>query len=388
METAQSSNSPNSSPSSSVSSVALIVGATGMVGLSLAEALNNPSTVGGPWKVYGVARRPLPTWFPPSLLHKFITLDALNRDETVEKLSPVAHEVTHVFWVAFQLREIEEVNISLNSTMLSNVVAALSSAGSNSRLRHVTLQTGTKQYMGPIYDPEHGSRLVMHEPPFQEGMPRLPYPNFYYALEDLLARDLPEGVTYSVHRSSIIMGATPRSIHNGLLTLAVYATICRYKGLPFRYPGNKYTWEHFCDMSDSRLLAEQQIWAGTTEGAKNQAFNCSNGDFFTWKGLWKVLCELFDVDFVDLDDAEKFDAMEMMSGMGDVWDEIVEKQGLYKTKLEEVNCFDAMKVVTNFKFQHVCSMNKSREFGFVGFYDTFKSVRYWVGKMREMKIIP
>ncbi|CAI0550541.1 unnamed protein product [Linum tenue] len=347
METAQSSNSPNSSPSSSVSSVALIVGATGMVGLSLAEALNNPSTVGGPWKVYGVARRPLPTWFPPSLLHKFITLDALNRDETVEKLSPVAHEVTHVFWVAFQLREIEEVNISLNSTMLSNVVAALSSAGSNSRLRHVTLQTGTKQYMGPIYDPEHGSRLVMHEPPFQEGMPRLPYPNFYYALEDLLARDLPEGVTYSVHRSSIIMGATPRSIHNGLLTLAVYATICRYKGLPFR-----------------------------------------NGDFFTWKGLWKVLCELFDVDFVDLDDAEKFDAMEMMSGMGDVWDEIVEKQGLYKTKLEEVNCFDAMKVVTNFKFQHVCSMNKSREFGFVGFYDTFKSVRYWVGKMREMKIIP
>ncbi|CAI0550537.1 unnamed protein product [Linum tenue] len=155
-----------------------------------------------------------------------------------------------------------------------------------------------------------------------------------------------------------------------------------------RYPGNKYTWEHFCDMSDSRLLAEQQIWAGTTEGAKNQAFNCSNGDFFTWKGLWKVLCELFDVDFVDLDDAEKFDAMEMMSGMGDVWDEIVEKQGLYKTKLEEVNCFDAMKVVTNFKFQHVCSMNKSREFGFVGFYDTFKSVRYWVGKMREMKIIP
>ncbi|CAI0550539.1 unnamed protein product [Linum tenue] len=117
-------------------------------------------------------------------------------------------------------------------------------------------------------------------------------------------------------------------------------------------------------MSDSRLLAEQQIWAGTTEGAKNQAFNCSNGDFFTWKGLWKVLCELFDVDFVDLDDAEKFDAMEMMSGMGDVWDEIVEK------------------------FQHVCSMNKSREFGFVGFYDTFKSVRYWVGKMREMKIIP
>ncbi|CAN1759523.1 (S)-8-oxocitronellyl enol synthase CYC2 [Linum perenne] len=369
--------------------VALIIGVTGMVGLSLAEALNNPSTPGVPWTVYGVARRQLPNWFPAPLLHKFISLDALDREDTLQKLAPVAAEVTHVFWVAFQLREIEEVNIDLNSTMLSNVLDAIKSSGESCRLRHFTLQTGTKQYMGPIYDPEHGSKLVMHAPPFKEEMPRLPYPNFYYALEDLLVSDLPAAVTFSVHRSSIIMGATPRSIHNALLSLAVYATICRYEGLPFRYLGNKYTWEHFCDMSDSRLLAEQQIWAGTTERAKNQAFNCTNGDLFTWKALWKLMCELFDLEFVEFnDDEEKFDVVEMLKGMGDAWDEIVEKHGLVNTKLEEVNCFDAVTVVSNFKFQHVCSMNKSREFGFMGFYDTIKSVRYWVGRMREMKIIP
>ena len=47
-------------------SVALIVGVTGMVGLSLAEALKKPRALGGPWKVYGAARHPKPTWFPTS----------------------------------------------------------------------------------------------------------------------------------------------------------------------------------------------------------------------------------------------------------------------------------------------------------------------------------
>ncbi|WMV50998.1 hypothetical protein MTR67_044383, partial [Solanum verrucosum] len=43
-------------------SVALIIGVTGIVGNSLAEILPRPDTPGGPWKVYGVARRPRPLW--------------------------------------------------------------------------------------------------------------------------------------------------------------------------------------------------------------------------------------------------------------------------------------------------------------------------------------
>ncbi|CAN1843785.1 3-oxo-Delta(4,5)-steroid 5-beta-reductase [Linum perenne] len=368
--------------------VALIVGVTGMVGLSLAEALNDPSTPGGPWKVYGVARRSLPTWFPAPLLHRFISVDALDQQDTLLKLSPVASEVTHVFWVALMVHESEEVNISMNSSMISNVIEGLKSAGERSKLRHFTLQTGTKHYMGPIFDPEHTSKLVMHTPPFQEDMPRLPYPNFYYAQEDVLASSLPKGVTHSIHRSSIIMGATPRSHFNSMLTLAIYATICKYKSLPFRYPGNRYTWENFCDMSDSRLLADQQIWAATTKEAKNEAFNCTNNDFFTWKELWKVFCRVFELEFNE-DEEGEFDVAKMMNDeMGGVWDEIVEKHGLVKTKMEEVTCFDAFAAVGHFEFQHVCSMNKSREFGFKGYCNTLKRVPYWVGRMREMKIIP
>ncbi|KAL5784037.1 hypothetical protein ACOSQ2_006429 [Xanthoceras sorbifolium] len=374
--------------------VALIVGVTGMAGLAIAESLMNPTTPfpGGPWKVYGAARRPMPTWFASSLVHDYITFDALDSENTIQKLSPVSHEVTHVFWVAFgQLFQSEQLNVTINSTMLTNVLDALMiKSATRSRLRHITLQTGTKHYIGPIFDPSLAGHLVRHEPPFQEDSPRLPYPNFYYALEDLVA-SYSSSLTYSVHRSSIIIGASSRSLHNALLTLAVYANICKHQGLRFKYPGNRYTWEHFCDMSDARVLAEQHIWAAVTESAKNQGFNCSNGDVFSWKCMWKVLSEIFDVEFVAFEESEEFDWIGMMEeekAGSQVWDEIVEKHGLYKTKMEEITCFDALNVVLHFEFQHVCSMNKSREFGFHGFADTLKSVRMWVGRLRDMKIIP
>ena len=367
-------------------SVALIVGVTGMVGLSLAEALKKPRALGGPWKVYGAARRPKPTWFPTSNVDDYIAFDAVNPDDTRAKLSPISHEVTHVFWVAIQVRETEELNVTVNAAMLSNVLGVLKSVPS-SRLRHLTLQTGTQHYIGPLHDPNHSGQLPCPETPFREDSARLPFPNFYYALEDLIASYSPS-LSYSIHRSSIILGASSRSAYNALLTLAAYAAICKHESLPFRYPGTRYTWEHFCDMSDARLLAEQQIWAGVSEKAKNQAFNCVNGDVFTWKSMWKVVCEVFDVEFVEFDESQEFDFVGMMSGKGKVWESIVKKYGLYETKLEEITCFAALKTVLHMEFQHVCSMNKSRNFGWFGHVDTLQSVGTWVERLRVMKIIP
>lgn len=220
------------------SSVALIIGVTGMAGLSLAEALkNNPTIPGGPWKVYGTARRPPPSWFPSSHVDHYITFDALDSTDTTQKLSSISQEVTHLFWVMFQRLKSEEINISNNSTMFKNVMSVVvDSNKGRSRLRHVTLLMGTKHYMGPVFDPSLVGQLIGHDPPFKEDSVRLPFPNFYYAVEDIAASYSP-AVTYSVHRSSIIIGASSRSLNNSLLTLAVYATICRHQGLPFRYLG-------------------------------------------------------------------------------------------------------------------------------------------------------
>ncbi|XP_071701844.1 3-oxo-Delta(4,5)-steroid 5-beta-reductase-like [Rutidosis leptorrhynchoides] len=368
------------------SSVALIVGVTGMVGVALTEALANPTALGGPWTIYGVSRHSLPSWFPSSLLNKHIMLDTLNKQNTQKLLSPLSAKVTHVFWVAISVNDNEEVNISKNSSMLSNVLNALTSS-TDSKLSHVTLQTGTKQYMGPIYDPTLSSQLVPYDAPFREDYPRLPFPNFYYALEDIVA-SYPESFTYSIHRSSIIIGASTRSYYNSLLSLSVYALICKHENYPFRFVGNKYSWEHFWDMSDARVLAEQQIWASVTKKAKNEAFNCTNGDVFSWKLLWKVLCDVFDVEFVTFDEKENFDFLEFMKNKGEVWDTIVEENGLYKTKMEEITCFKAIDITYKLKIQHVCSMNRSRQFEFHGYANTLASISFWVERLRQMKILP
>nr|GLL48451.1 iridoid synthase-like [Ipomoea trifida] len=371
--------------------VALVVGATGMVGVATVEALKQPTALGGPWKVYGAARRPLPSWFPSSFLDEYITFDALNLEDTHKSLSKISNEVTHVFWLALQVHEKEEENIRLNSTMLDNVLRSLTSSNSTS-LTHVTIQTGTKQYMGPIFDPSLATdKMIPHEAPFKEDYPRLPFPNFYYALEDLVANYAEtNSFSFSIHRSSIIIGASSLSVFNSLLTLCVYAIICKEKGFPFRYPGNRNTWHHFCDMSDARLLAEQQIWAGVTEKAKNQAFNCTNGDVFAWKSIWRLFCDMFELEFVAFEenDDKQFDIVEFMKDKGEIWEGIVQKDGLFRTRMEEITCYPALQTVLRFPFQHVCSMNKSKEFGFLGYADTLKRMRVWVQKLREMKIIP
>ncbi|GMN59444.1 hypothetical protein TIFTF001_028540 [Ficus carica] len=363
-----------------------------MAGLSLAEALKSPEALGGPWKVYGAARQQKPPWFPSSdAVDHFMSFDALSSNDTFQKLSPISDQVTHLFWVAIQHRDTEESNIAANAAMLRNVLEALKSPNHYSKLQHVTLQTGTKHYMGLIFDPILGAtKLVHHDTPFQEDEPRLPYPNFYYRLEDVLD-EYKESMSFtsSVHRSSIIFGASSRSLHNMLSTLCVYASVCRQDNLPFRYPGTAYTWEHFCDATDARVLAQQHIWAAVTDKAKGQAFNCTNGDVFTWRSLWKVMCEIFGLEFVPFEEEDReFDWVGTMKEKGSVWEEIVERHGLCKTKMEEIACFEVVKTVLCLEFQHVCSVNKSREYGFLGYANTLKSVKMWVGRLRDMKIIP
>ena len=60
----------------------------------------------------------------------------------------------------------------MNSTMLANVLNALKPAAPP-RLRHVSLLTGTKHYMGPIFDPSLRGELGYQEPPFKEDLDRL-----------------------------------------------------------------------------------------------------------------------------------------------------------------------------------------------------------------------
>ncbi|KAH9310591.1 hypothetical protein KI387_025626, partial [Taxus chinensis] len=279
--------------------VALVIGVTGIVGSSLAEILSLSDIPGGPWKVYGVARRPKPDWFTNTPVH-YIQCDVLNREETLEKISALK-DVTTLFFVSWVNRETEEQNCEDNGRMFKNVLDALLPNAEN--LEHICLQTGGKHYIGPFDSKIKNRNIQPHETPFHEDLPRLPGPNFYYIQEDMLfdAAKKKDGLTWSIHRPTAIFGFSPWSLMNIIGTLCVYATICKYDGLPFKFPGDRNAWEQFMDVSDAELIAEQEIWAATEPYAKNQAFNITNGDVFKWKKLWKLMAEKFELEVLPYD---------------------------------------------------------------------------------------
>ncbi|GLJ30618.1 hypothetical protein SUGI_0606310 [Cryptomeria japonica] len=359
--------------------VALIIGATGIVGNSLTEILPLSDTPGGPWKVYGVARRTKPDWSPETPV-EYIQCDVLNRGETLEKITALK-DVTHLFWVCWVNRETEVQNCEDNGRMFNNVLDALLPNAQN--LEHVCLQTGWKQYLGPF------ENIQPHEPPFHEKLPRIPGPNFYYTLEDILfdAAKKKKGLTWSIHRTSFIFGFSPYSLVNIICTLCVYASICKYEGLSFKYPGNGITWEQLVEVSDAELIAEQEIWAAVEPCAKNQAFNCSNGDVVKWKKLWKLIAEKFELEMLPYE-GEGFSLAEAMKDKGPVWEAIVKENNLRSTKIDEVANWWTVDFGLNCPFLNPVSMNKSKEHGFFGFRNTESSFLSWIEKLKLSKIVP
>ncbi|KAK9163742.1 hypothetical protein Syun_004644 [Stephania yunnanensis] len=362
-------------------SVGLVVGVTGIVGNSLAEILPLSDTPGGPWKVYGIARRPRPAWNADHPV-EYIQCDVSDPQDTITKLSPLT-DITHIFYVTWAARPTEEESCEVNGLMFRNVLEAVIPNAPN--LKHVCLQTGTKHYIGPF---DWADKVKPHEPPFSEDLPRLSSPNFYYTLEDVLFEEVEkkEGVTWSVHRPGPIFGFSPYSLMNVIGTLCVYATICKHEGQPLRFPGTRAVWDGYYDASDADLIAEQEIWAAVDPYARNEAFNCMNGDVFKWKHLWKVLGEQFGVECAEFQ--EGVSLQEMMKDKGGVWDEIVRENELCPTKLEEVGVWWFVDTIFGAKETMLSSMNKSKEHGFLGFRNSNNSFIAWIDRLKAHKIVP
>jgi hypothetical protein len=89
----------------------------------------------------------------------------------------------------------EEESCEANGGMLRNVVDGL--LPNAKQLQHIVLQTGEKHYVGPF---EYFGKVSISDLPFREDFPRLPCPNFYYTLEDIVFDTVKQkqGLTYSV----------------------------------------------------------------------------------------------------------------------------------------------------------------------------------------------
>ncbi|GMY28772.1 3-oxo-Delta(4,5)-steroid 5-beta-reductase-like [Fagus crenata] len=369
----------------SFQSVGLVIGVTGIVGNSLAEILPLSDTPGGPWKVYGVARRPRPNWNADHPV-EYIQCDISDPDDTQTKLSQLT-DVTHIFYVTWASQSNEAKNCETNGAMFLNVLRAVIPHAPN--LKHICLQTGTKHYIGSFESLGSKIEIQPHDPPFTEDLPRLEVPNFYYTLEDVLFEEYEkkEGLTWSVHRPNVIFGFSPYSLMNIIGTLCVYAAICKHEGVALKFPGVKAAWECYSVASDADLIAEQQIWAAVDPYARNEAFNCNNGDVFKWKHFWKVLAEQFGIEEFGFEEGERVSLVELMKDKGPVWDEIVKENQLQPTKLEEVGVWWFVDFMLSGEAL-LETMNKSKEHGFLGFRNSKNSFISWIDKMKGYKIVP
>jgi nucleoside-diphosphate-sugar epimerase len=350
---------------------ALVVGATGIVGLNLADHLAGQ----GQWMVYGLARKPSSLSGVRSIAADLLSPETLKT--ALDGLHP-----THVFITTWQRQPTEAENIKVNSAMVRNLLDALSGAGS---VQHVALVTGLKHYLGPF---EAYGKGTLPATPFREEQPRLDLENFYYAQEDELFKAAKrDGFGWSVHRPHTIIGYAVGNAMNMGVTLAVYASICRETGQPFLFPGSSVQWNSLTDMTDARLLARHLEWAAMTPAARNEAFNVVNGDVFRWSWMWGQIARWFELEPAPLR-AEGIPLEEQLAGAGPVWAEIARKYNLAEPDLNVLVSPWHTDADLSRPIEVVTDMSKSRKLGFLDYQATEESFLDLFARLREERLIP
>ena len=349
---------------------ALIVGVTGIVGNNLAECLASQRD----WEIFGLSRRP-----PLGASSvKAIKLDILDREATTRTLARI--DPTHVYFCTWTRGSSEDENIRLNGAMLENVLTGLKGES----LVHVAVVTGTKHYLGP-FDQYAKNKPVT---PFREEHPRLPVPNFYYTLEDILmASAARRGFGWTVHRSHTIIGYAVGNLMNIGATLATYASICKRTGRPFVFPGHPTQYHGLTDITDARLLARHIVWASTERNARNEAFNVVNGDTFRWNSLWTVIAEYFGIDPATY--PERAVPLEgQMAEAGSEWEAIVKENNLQPNRLDVLASPWHTDLDLGRPMECLNSMRKSRRYGFLDYQDSELSFIDVFDRLRRERIIP
>src|SRR5579864_7481699 len=349
---------------------AVIAGSTGLIGSNLAELL-----VSKGWEVYGVARRPessIPGVRP-------VAADLLEPEALRSSLAGI--DPTHVFLTTWVRRASEEENIAANGALVRNLLSALDSSQS---LRHVALVTGLKHYLGPF---EMYAKVKL-DTPLREEMPRLPFPNFFYAQEDALFEAARRrGFAWSVHRSHTTIGYSIGTSLNMGVTLAAYATICRETGRPFVFPGSVQQWDGLTDVTDTRVLAKHMEWAATSEAGRNQALNIVNGDIIRWRWLWPRLAADFGIEAAAYP-GRPTPLEPQLADARPTWARIAAKHRLAEADLGKLASAWHTDLDLGREIEVVTDMTKSRLAGFHEYQPTLGSFLDLFARLRKERIIP
>lgn len=354
----------------------LVVGASGLIGISAIEAFLNAG-----WEVVGTSRR------KPTLLSgrdfEFVSADLREASAAREALSGLT-DVTHIVYAAISESADDlvagwsnQAQIDTNNAMLRNVVESLATA--EAPLKHVTILQGTKVY---------GVHLHPIPIPARESDARFDHANFFFDQERYIREaGARYGFDYTALRPQLVTGKIPGAL-NVLPAIAVYAAIRREKGEPFSFPGGpSFVWE----MTDADLIGEFMVWAAQAPEAANEALNLTNGDVFEWRNVWPAMAATLGVD---VGEDEPTSLATYIRDNADVWKKIVEKYGLKSADLSSfVGQGDQH---ADFAFAYgapagpvaFVSTIKLRKAGFTAVVDTQDAFQGALQSMIDRKLLP
>ena len=352
---------------------ALIAGISGVVGSATAKRLLKQG-----WEVYGLSRGRTPV---PEGCHS-LTADLTSEasvKEAVKDLKPDA-----LFFSVWARQANEKENIRVNGGMVRNVIEAL---GENLNGSHVALVTGLKHYLGP-FDAYGKGEVPLT--PFREEQGRQPVDNFYYAQEDeMFAGAEKYGYSWSVHRPHTIIGYAIGNAMNMGQTLAVYASLCKYHGLPFVFPGSAAQWNGVTDMSSASLVAEQLEWAATSPAAKNEDFNTVNGDVFRWKWMWGEIAAYFGIEAAPFPQTEQpLEESMARHNAPALWKAVAEAHQLSEPDVNRLASWWHTDADLGRPMEVFTDMSKSRKAGFLNYHSTRDDLFALFEKLKHDKLIP
>jgi nucleoside-diphosphate-sugar epimerase len=345
---------------------ALVAGALGVSGRALVNHLVSLPD----WEVIGLSRRS-PEFQSPA---RHIAIDLLKRSDVDACLRSLG-EVTHIFYAALQPGSNFFDEIPPNLYMLQNIVEAVEHT--SRCFRKVVLLEGAKYY---------GAHLGPYKTPAKEDDPRHMPPNFYYDQEDYLkARSAGKAWSWTALRPSSICGFAVGNPMNMATVIAVYGSICKELGLPFRYPGSPAAYGRIMEMTDAALLAKAMVWAALNDRCDGEAFNITNGSFSRWEHVWPRLAEFFRMPCPP---PQRFPLALFMSDKEPLWQAMAGKYNLLDYTFRQAAAWPFGEIIFNIEYDVMSDTTKSRQFGFYEFVDTEEMLLRLLTQFQQMRFIP
>lgn len=354
----------------------LIAGASGLVGSAAVDRFLDLE-----WDVVAVSRRPPEVESQRPFTR--VSVDLRDRDATAAVLGELPH-ITHVVYAALFEKPgliegwLERDQMETNDAMLRNTLSPLLAAGS---VEHVSLLQGTKAY---------GIHLHPIPIPARERLPRDDHENFYWYQENYI-REVSDshGLAYTILRPQVIFGGVYGVAMSMVPIIGAFAALCREEDLPFGFPGGP---EFIQEGVDTRLLADALSWAAVEPAAVNQTFNVTNGDIYTWRGLWPAIADTLGIE------SAADERRQMTSFFIDhvaAWDRIVAKHDLRRIGLLDLcgeshyyaDCLFGYDLEERPPYGLVSTI-KIRQAGFRTYCDTEDTLRHWLGVLMRRRVIP